>query len=141
MKFGSALLLELVFEKTHVYYANFWNLWFSIDLPIRNHPVSSLFTCFHVFVMFHIIPDEFLIFWKFWFSGHQRAIFLEFMPKNIWFEVDLEFEHGKISIMIISKWTILYFLRLKIKYFLGSQIFDKKYTFARGDPNGISAIR
>ena len=133
---------ELVFEKTNVYYANFWNLWFSIDLPIRNHPVSSLFTCFHVFVMFHIIPDEFLIFWKFSFSGHRRAIFSQFMPKNnIWFEVDLEFEHRKISIMIISKCTILYFLRLKIKYFLSSQIFDKKYTFARGDPNGISAIR
>ena len=60
MKFGCALLPELVFEKTNVYYANFWNLWFSIDLPIRNHPNSSLLTCFHVFLMFHIIPDDFL---------------------------------------------------------------------------------
>ena len=42
MKFACALLPELVFEKTCIYYANFWNLYFSIDLPIRIHLKSCI---------------------------------------------------------------------------------------------------
>ena len=76
-----ALLPELVFEKTNVYYVNFWNLWFSIDLPIRNHPNSSLLTCFHVFLMFYIISDDFLNFWKFSFSELRRHHFWTFSEK------------------------------------------------------------
>ena len=58
MKFGCELLPELIFEKTQIYYANFRILYFSIIFIIITDPKSSISTCFHVLVMFYIIPDD-----------------------------------------------------------------------------------
>ena len=68
MKFGCELLPELIFEKTQIYYANFLILYFSIIFIIKTHPKSSISTCFHVLVMFYIIPDDSGHFPKFSFS-------------------------------------------------------------------------
>ena len=58
MKFGCELLAELVFEKTQIYYANFRNLHFSIIFNIKTYRKSCISICFHVPVMFNIIPDD-----------------------------------------------------------------------------------
>ena len=68
MKFGCELLPELIFEKTQIYYANFRILHFPINFIIKTHPKSSISTCFHVLVMFYIIPDDFVKFQNFSFS-------------------------------------------------------------------------
>ena len=68
MKFGCELLPELIFEKTQIYYANFRILHFSISFTIKTYPKSSISTCFHVLVMFYIIPDDSGNFPKFSFS-------------------------------------------------------------------------
>ena len=75
MKIGCKLLLELIFEKTQIYYANFRLLHFSISFTFKTYPKSSISTCFHVLVMFYIIPDDSGNFQKFSFSEPQDQLF------------------------------------------------------------------
>ena len=75
MKFGYKLLPELIFEKTQIYYANFRILYFSIIFIIKTYPKSSISTCFHVLVMFYIIPDDSGNFPKFSFSEPRHQFF------------------------------------------------------------------
>ena len=75
MKSGCELLPELIFEKTQIYYANFRILYFSIIFIIKTHPKSSISTCFHVLVMFYMIPDDSGNFPKFSFSEPRDQFF------------------------------------------------------------------
>ena len=75
MKLGYELLPELIFEKTQIYHANFRILHFSIIFNIKTYPKSCISICFHVLVMFYIIPDDSVIFPKFSFSEPQHQFF------------------------------------------------------------------
>ena len=72
---NNRLLPELIFEKTQIYYANFRILYVSIIFIITTDPKSSISTCFHVLVMFNIIPDDSGNFPKFSFSESQGQFF------------------------------------------------------------------
>ena len=131
MKFGCVLLPELVFEKTNVYYANFWNLWFSIDLPIRNHPNSSRLTCFHVFLMFYIISDDFLNFWKFSFSELRRHHFWTFSEKfhNL-IQLKFQSDHRKLKLNTQLKYASFQNSKIIQKHMTAQSKFAKYHKFA-----------
>ena len=90
LKFACALLPELVFEKTRVYYVNFQFYYLSVILSIKCHLKSFLLSCFHVPVMFLIIPDIFWNFQKSSFSGppashfSQRSHLLRQVSQSDW---------------------------------------------------------
>ena len=126
MKFACVLLPELLFEKTCIYFVKSWNLCFFIDLTIGIHLKPCFGILFHVLVMFRIISDDFGKFWKFSFSGPLGVKFwCQDLKIYVLELLNLQFECRKISITIISKLNILLFLKIRSKYFLRSQIFDK----------------
>ena len=75
MKFECESLPELVFEKTRVYYVNFQFYYLSVILSIKCYLKSFLLSCFHILVMFLIIPDNFWNFQKSSFSGPPASHF------------------------------------------------------------------
>ena len=81
-KFVHTSLPKLIFEKSAIYYANFWVFLFLMVFFIKTHLESCFWCCFNVLVMFYIISDDLTKNHEFSFFDLGAIIFINFQIKT-----------------------------------------------------------